>query len=156
MTVQPSSPISPEPQKTSSETKPKIKTDEISKAIDTSTKLEVLKMMNALAKGERPTTEESTPLEKAPAEMKISNAPLNAETRTDHLASIENAIKWLESECSNAFSSGHCQENLVQLEYALERAQSTRGHLIQMERKPEHEATARQGLEYLAKFKLES
>ena len=149
--VSPSAPISPEPQKSSNEKVTKVAPEVVSTAIDMSAKLEVLKAIQVAAKGKRPIQQEDSTPEKVAPEMKISNTPLSPQNRTEHLASVETSIKWLESEISKG---GHEPEHFVELEYTLEKAQSTRGHLIQMENKPEHAPAAQAGLQFLANFKI--
>ena len=60
-TVGGSAPISPEPQKPSTEVTPKAKPEDISKAMDTEAKLAVLHLIQDLASGKTPTEVKNAP-----------------------------------------------------------------------------------------------
>ncbi len=135
-----------------------IESDQIYKAVDSAAKLEVLKTVLAVAKVKKKKSKVDNSDSLLQTYRAAAKEPLTANNRNAHLFNIGETIHHLESQAKDVTLSNHPQKAqlLVQLEYALEKAESTKGHLIQMEKKPEHLKLAQQGLDFLKTFHLAS
>ena len=137
----------------------KIESDHIYEAMDSAVKLEVLKTVLAVAKAKK---KGQSKVDSCDAQLQAYRAaakdPLTTENRKAHLFNIDETIIQLESQAKDVVGSNHPQKAqlLVQLDYALEKAESTKGHLIQMEKKPERLKLAQEGLDFLKTFHLQA